>query len=300
MRVIDAFDGTAARRSVRAVAVAPDGRFVAAATEKRLRVFDWMTGEAVADWDQPGNPGNPVFTPDGRSVVYNSAGVLHRIDLAAGVEQRVAGDFSTRGRFARGVAVSPDGKTVVATRYGYPGQVPLERWELPAWRPLTGFDFWSPFARLGFSPNGEFIAGINRGAFELRIAVSGGKNGWHQPDPPPVGAGFFAFPRDSQTVVFGWDAEFRVMKTNNGEKQRPVAAPDHIMFADAAFTGTGRHLATVNGTGVMRVWSAESWEVVRGYDWGAGGLTCLATSPDGLAGVCGTDQGTLVVFDVDE
>jgi len=35
---------------------------------------------------------------------------------------------------------------------------------------------------------------------------------------------------------------------------------------------------------VMRVWSAESWEVVRGYDWGAGGLTCVTATADGLAG----------------
>ena len=53
-------------------------------------------------------------------------------------------------------------------------------------------------------------------------------------------------------------------------------------------------------TPVMSVWSAESWEVLRGYDWAAGGLTCVTATADGLAGVCGTDSGKLVVFDVDE
>jgi hypothetical protein len=57
---------------------------------------------------------------------------------------------------------------------------------------------------------------------------------------------------------------------------------------------------SVDGTDVMRMWSADSWEVVRGYDWAAGGLTCVTVTADGLAGVCGTDTGKLVVFDVDE
>jgi hypothetical protein len=56
----------------------------------------------------------------------------------------------------------------------------------------------------------------------------------------------------------------------------------------------------VDGTSSLKLWSAESWRVVREYDWGAGGLTCLATTSDGLAGVCGTDAGRVVVFDVDE
>ena len=114
-----------------------------------------------------------------------------------------------------------------------------------------------------------------------------------------LGDGFFAFPRDSQTVVFGWETDLHVMETRAGNVVRRVVSPG-AAFADAAFLGSGRHLATVDGTGVMRVWSADSWEVVRGYDWGAGGLTCVVPTADGLAGVCGTDAGTLVVFDVDD
>ena len=47
------------------------------------------------------------------------------------------------------------------------------------------------------------------------------------------------------------------------------------------------------------VWATDQ----AGYPvthWGAGGLTCVVPTADGLAGVCGTDAGTLVVFDVDD
>jgi hypothetical protein len=101
-------------------------------------------------------------------------------------------------------------------------------------------------------------------------------------------------------VVYGWDAEFHVMDARSGNVVRRVASPGSRAILDAAFLGGGRQLATVDGSPVMRVWSAESWEVARGYDWGVGGLTCVVATADGLAGVCGTDTGRLVVFDVDE
>ena len=176
-------------------------------------------------------------------------------------------------------------------------QAQLDRWELPAWRPATGFDFWSPFQRLSFSPNGEFLAGIDTDTFELRIAVTGGLNGRHR--VRYVGDGFFAFVRDSQSVVFGWETELHVMETRAGAIVRKIVSPADA-FVDAAFVGSGQLLATVDGTSAIRLWSTETWEVVREYDWNAGGLTSVIATTDGLAGVCGTDAGHVLVFDVDE
>ena len=175
----------------------------------------------------------------------------------------------------------------------------LERWELPVWREATGFDFWSPFERLAFSPNGEFLAGINRDTFELRIAVTGGLNGRDRIRVRFGGEGFMAFARDSRHVVFGWETELRVMETRAGAVIRRVVSPSGG-FLDAAFVGSGELLATVDGSSTMRLWLAETWEVVREYDWNAGGLTCVTATTDGLAGVCGTDAGRIVVFDVDD
>jgi WD40 repeat protein len=288
MRVIDAFD-----ESVQAVAVSPDGRFLAAATHGHITVFDWYTGARLGDLSAP-RLGQMVFGSSGTLVYRVESGLACFVpQVDRGVKPRVL----AAGHFSGGVAVSPDGKTVAATRSGYRQQVPLERWEFPSWRSATGFTYWSPFRRLGFSPSGEYLAGIDADTFELRIAVSGGQNGRRR--VPYVGDGFFAFARDSQSVVFGWETDLHVMETQNGQVQRRVTSPGDP-FTDVAFLGSGRQLATVDDTPVLRVWSAESWEVMRGYDWNAGGLTCVTATADGLAGVCGTDSGKLVVFDVDE
>ena len=55
---------------------------------------------------------------------------------------------------------------------------------------------------------------------------------------------------------------------------------------------------TIDGTGALTLWDAEYWQVVRTYDWRVGPLTRVAFTADGLTGVCGTEAGQLVVFDI--
>jgi WD40 repeat protein len=288
MRVIEAFD-----EAVRAVAVSPDGRFVAAAGGYGFVVRNWLSGKEITSVGCATSITQLVFTADGNWVGCSYRDGAYRLDTT---DQHDPIMFHA-GAFSGGIAVSPDGKTLVATRGGTRGETKLIRWELPSWRTVTGFDFWSPFTRLAFSPNGEFLAGIDGDSFELRIAVTGGLNGRHRIRYHRDG--FFAFPRDSQSVVFGWETDLHVMETRNGNVLRRVTSPGKA-FADAAFLGSGRHLATVDGTPLMRFWSADTWNVVREYDWAAGGLTCVTATADGLTGVCGTDTGRLIVFDVDE
>jgi WD40 repeat protein len=288
MRVIEAFT-----EPVRAIAASPDGRFLSAASGFELVVFNRLHGDALIRLEYAVPIHQMAFTPDGSWLAFAYTDGLFRLNTMGHAPPERISNASLSG----GIAIAPDGRTLAAAWSGRRQQVPLERWELPAWRPLTGFDFWSPFRRLAFSPNGEFLAGIDNDTFELRIAVTGGLNGRHR--IRYLGDGFCTFPRDSQTVVFGWETDLHVMETRNGNLLRRVTSPGEA-FVDAAFVGSGRLLATVDGTPAMRLWSAETWEVVREYDWGAGALTCVTASSDGLAGVCGTDAGRLVVFDVDE
>jgi WD40 repeat protein len=287
MRVIDAFS-----EPVRTATVSPDGRFLAATAGLDIGVWDWVTGQKIAHLPTLVAVGHVAFTADGNWAVFAHSGGVYRTATQRSIQPIRISDVP----FSGGVAVSPDGKTLAAARAGSRQVSQLYRWELPAWHPAAGFDYWSPFHRLAFSPNGEFLAGIDADTFELRIAVTGGLNGRHR--IRSVGDGFFAFARDSQTVVFGWETDLHIMETRNGLVLRRVTSPGEP-FADVAFLG-GRQLATVDSTPVMRVWSPESWTVLRRYDWDAGGLTCMTATADGLAGVCGTDTGKLVVFDVDE
>ena len=213
-----------------------------------------------------------------------------------------------RGRFLGGLAVSPDGRALVASEgsSGSSTHAALARWALPGFQSLSGFEHWSPLDRLAFSPNGQFLAGIWSGyvgswsaVFELRFAVSGGLDRRYQPFGWAFPSrGFVSFTRDSSTCAFGWEDEFHVLDISTGTSRylRRVEA----QFRDAAFTGSGQHFATVGDGGVLKLWDVKTWQVMREYDWQCGPLTSLAFTADGSAGVCGTADGRLVQFDVDE
>jgi len=300
MRVIDALTDP-----VRTITVSPNGKYIAASTGALVGIWEWATGNVVRGPLLPMDSAvrQLAFTANEESLVFRLLGRLQRFDLQTGTYTAIVGEelrpASRPGQdILGGVAVSPDGKVLVATRVEMQDSLKLDRWALPAWRPSTGFDYWSPLTTLKFSANGEHLAGINSVVFELRFASSGGLNNRQQPRGRPR-TEFFSFARHSDTVAFGWDGEFRVMETRNGNVVKRVDSPG-APFWDIAFLGSGQHLATIDGTSVLRVWSADSWTVTRTFDWEAGGLTCIAPSADGLAAVCGTDTGKLVVFDVDD
>jgi WD40 repeat protein len=298
MRVIEAFD-----KPIRIVTFSPDGRYLAAATEDALVVYSCDTGEQISAKvgvfnDRQIAFSQLAFSAKSEALYYTArpGGLVWISPTTSFPRDRV--QCISPPWYAGGVAMSPDGKTLVATRIGPHRGATLDRWSFPGYESLTGFDFWSPFKRLAFSLSGEFLAGIDLELFELRIAVTGGLNGREQPRDRTSKA-FLTFPRHGETVAFGWDEAFYIMETRAGNLLKRIASPGEP-FVDAAFTGSGRHLATVDGTDVMRVWSADSWKVVSAYDWRAGDLTCIAVATDGLTGVCGTNDGRLIAFDVDE
>jgi WD40 repeat protein len=311
MRVIDAF-----HEAVRALATSADGRFLAAASAGgEIALWDWATG-AERDRVRRDRPAAQLaFAPNSAWLAATGNGPIELFGLDRHLLVRLPPGQGCA--YAGGVAFTGDGRYVVASEVvPRPGAPRLARWAVDEWKPVGGFDYWPAFTCLACSPDGQYLAGINATRFELRIAVTGGLNGWGRWVPrkvkfkDPYGeeveideraseSSFLAFSRDSQTFAAGWDEEFHVLDTLTGSPRPRVRSKDEPI-RDAAFTGSGRHLGTVDRTGTLKLWDAEAWQVVRTYDWRAGPLTRVAFTADGLAGVCGTEAGRLVVFDVDE
>src|SRR5262249_48674762 len=146
---------------------------------------------------------------------------------------------------------------------------------------------------------GEYLAGINPVRFELRFAVSGGFNQAAVPYVNRRGSQLhLAFAPPGEHVAFGWNDELRVMHAPSGQIVKNFYEPKNP-FRDVAFTANGRHLASVADDGLVTFRDAETWEKTIQFDWKCGPLRCLAFSPDGACGVCGTANGKIIVFDVD-
>jgi WD40 repeat protein len=304
MRIIEVCDAP-----IRALGISPDGRFVAASADLEFGVFHWTSGDPVLRRPVVGGCTQFAFAPDGSWVAPGLPGkplTLESLRSAETVRPMT-------GTHAGGVAVSPDGKKLVAMQCSGPNQAKLVVWDLPWLRPQSGYDGWSgwpPFCRFAFSRDGEYLAGIWPGAlgrgwskaatFEVRFARTGGRDYYYPKMHGPVfdTPGFVSFTHDSTTCAFGWADEFHILDISTGTAREVKYVP--ARFRDAAFTGSGRHFATVEDTGVLKLWDVRAWQVVQEYDWQCGPLTCVAFTADGTAGVCGTADGRLVQFDVDE
>lgn len=70
-------------------------------------------------------------------------------------------------------------------------------------------------------------------------------------------------------------------------------------FTDAAFHPSGKFLATASNDKTIKFWDTASWGVATTFTWNAGRMRSIAFSPDGSLAAAGTDNGKIVVWDVD-
>ena len=61
----------------------------------------------------------------------------------------------------------------------------------------------------------------------------------------------------------------------------------------------GGTVACSRNNGTVCLWDLENGELVRTLDWKLGKLVSVAFSPDGSVGAAGTEDGQVVVWDVD-
>jgi WD40 repeat protein len=279
-----------------AVAVSADGRLLAASSGTAVVMFEWGSGDAILErrrWDFD----QLAFSPDGEWLAASGAGRL--VLWHTGTHREVQPPVPPQAKLSSGFGFAPDGKHLFACRLPrWWADEKLERWSMPDLRPVSGFDGFPPFPRLAVSPDGQYIGGVSPEMYELRIAVTGGVNKrllMHG----HTDSAFTAFSPDSARAVAGWDNELHVFETLGGRSVHQLVSKDGP-FRDVAYTGSGRHLVTVDESGAAKLWNPATWAVERTYNWEAGPLTCVACTIDGLAAACGTATGQVLLFDVDE
>jgi WD40 repeat protein len=258
-----------------AYAVAAGGKFVAAASRAalapggkwagRLVVWDAASGRPVCDVEGTTMGGGTLhLSGDGsRLATVGIDRTLRVWDTASGKELHAV---ETPAGEARSLALAPDGKTAA-----------------------VGTHFHD-------DPNND--------RFEVRVVeLAGGKVRW-QRRYDYGDAKALAFAPDGRTLAaHDDDSTVRLWDTATGEERRLKGADGARFGGPVAFSPDGRTLAVTRYN--LEAWrfSVQLWEVATGtlrreLEGHAGPLSALAFAPDGRALATGSDDTTLLLWDL--
>jgi WD40 repeat protein len=285
------------------VAVAADGRrAVSGGADGTVRLWDLAAGKEVGRFDGHGSPVRAVaLSRDGRlafaavspfePATEGERGV--RVwDTASGreVHHLPTGD-------AHGLAVAPDGRSVLVADFGRPT---LRRWPLPgspepdAPPPPRGEErrFAGPPASrvtaVAFSADGGQVhAAAGDGGFRVWDRATGREV---RRFGGPAGAAGAAFAPDGWAVSSGQDGTVRVWDAATGREVRHFAGYTPTVVA-LAVSADGKRLLSLDQGPTLRLWDAERGLPLHSHPLPPGPVRALALSPDGAAVLWGGPDG---------
>lgn len=291
------------RRSVNAVALSPDGRYLAASAGS---VYLWALANPTADPVELKDFGSHFgFRSDGRLVVVEPGGP-RLVDPAR----------PKRGAVA---VAAPEGAAVragqpgdgVLTVVGRVGASEFARWSFRADEFEERARFIIPGQSVVYpvavAPDGARLAeglsrergGKPRSAVRLHAPTHERAPVRELAEVPghlnelvwsPCGR-FIAGVLGARLVVWSVeDGSFTELATHTTR-----------LFRAPCFHPSGNFLAAggANIDGGVYSWEVGSWREIAGYHWPIGPVMCVCFSPDGTLGAAGSEKGRVTVWDVD-
>jgi WD40 repeat protein len=298
------------RARVGALAFAPDGRALAAATDAGVYLWRAIADGARAEALAPHDFNDVRFGPDGRWLFASSFGLVWRYDTETGASAPTNpwGGYYTR------FDLSPAGADLVYSQHLFgPGgtrcrvavspatdlSVTGRRWE----REVPASYGHGPL----FLPGGERFCRVEGGwAAERRrheyalvtYATATGEVVRRSQVYEDVGGssvlsddGRWLASRDINSLyLWGLDQSARAVRVRNDNRRH---------FTGIAFHPSGRFLAATSNDRTVKLYEVSAWTEARAFTWELGRMRSVAFSPDGTLAAAGSDKGRVVVWDVD-
>ncbi len=251
------------------LAFSPDGKYIAlpelevnnGAVNGSVTLFEVDTGKTV--WRvQPPTHGiaSIVFSPDGKTLVFNTLSTIHIKDAATGKEIRKLN--SVFG--ANQILFSPDGKMIA----------------------VQGRD---QSVRLHDPKTGNLLRTINATPGVRRVGFVNFGNGALTTD--------VVFTNDSQTLILGGQQVPRFFDVATGKEQTLPGGGHGGAVSAVMVSADGKTIASRGAEGVIRIWDVasgkESLQIPEPV-----GTSAVRFSPDGKLVALGNNDGMVRLFTV--
>ena len=182
-------------------------------------------------------------------------------------------------------------------------------WDMPKLSLLWKEDRWVPRARFGAAPavdpSGALLAVpvLTGGTRPTQsVSIRNADTGEQRTQIPLDAASpvqQLAFTADgAKLVVRTDDRTVRLYDTVTGAAAGELVHPGRSFVTGIAVHPRGP-IACARTNGTVTLWDANTRQPARTLDWKTGRLVSVAFSPDGALGAAGTEDGKLIVWDVD-
>jgi RNA polymerase sigma factor (sigma-70 family) len=312
-----------------AVALSPDQKtLVIGSQDGTMTLWDVAEGKEVRSFKANPQmaPTQLTWTPDGKSLFMNSYDpFVRQFDVSDGKEIRKFGEqpkgqvqvriFGWGVGSNGGLAVTPDGKTLLVNRLDFANNqqsIQLHSYEISSGKEasvLKGPQLQAGISSVVISPDAKLIAwGHYTGVVHV-WDIAAGKEVQKLTGPQNMGAAAMTFTTDGKRLaVRNNDQAIRLWDVADGEQLRLFGDPIALgrgfnggfIQSNIALSADGSLLASATGANTVRQWDVKTGKEVAVKSSHHGSVAAVALSPDGKTAMTRSTDNVLHLWDADK